>query len=135
MGSASADSVTPVDLTTKTAGTAILVGNSPLGISITPDQAPSADFAVEPAPSGSPTAFDASSSSAHFGTIASYAWSFGDGTTAVTTTANLTHTYAVPGSYAVTLRVTDSAGTSTTQAFTGQTMSRNGGTRQPPFVR
>ena len=64
---------------------------------------------------------------AHFGTIASYAWTFGDGTTATTTAATLTHTYAAAGSYPVTLTVTDSTGTSTTQVFTGQTMSRNGG--------
>ena len=56
------------------------MGTSPLGISITPDQAPSADFTAAPAPSGSTTTFDASASTAHFGTIANYAWNFGDGT-------------------------------------------------------
>ena len=37
------------------------------------------------------------------------------------------HTYARGGSYAVTLTVTDSAGTSINRVFTGQTVSNNGG--------
>ena len=97
-----------------------------MGISITPDQAPTAAFTVRPGLSGSATSFDASASSAHFGAIAGYAWSFGDGTAATTSTATLIHTYAAPGSYPVILTVTDTAGTSTTQVFTGQTVSRNG---------
>ncbi len=55
-------------------------GELPLGVAITPDQAPVASFTAAAAPAGSATSFDASASSAHFGTIASYAWSFGDGT-------------------------------------------------------
>ena len=52
----------------------------------------------------------------------------GDGvTTATTTTATATHSYVNPGTYTVTLTVTDSAGTSTAQVFTCQTVSRNGG--------
>ena len=56
-----------------------------------------------------------------------YAWNFGDGRTGLTTSPTVSHTYAAAGTYTVTLTVTDSAGTSTTQVFTGQTMSRNGG--------
>ena len=44
-----------------------------------------------------------------------------------TATPTIFHVYAAPGSYPVTLTVTDSSGTSTTKVFTGQTMSRNGG--------
>ena len=127
VSSTGSDDVTPISTATNTAGTPIPVGNSPLAISITPDQAPTASFTVAPAPVGSPTSFDASASGAHFGSIATYAWNFGDGTTATTHSATFNHTYAAPGSYAVTLTVTDSSGTSTTQVFTGQTMTRNGG--------
>ncbi|MFO7764292.1 MAG: S8 family serine peptidase, partial [Wenzhouxiangellaceae bacterium] len=52
--------------------------------------------------------FDGSASSDSDGTIASYAWDFGDGTTATGATAS--HTYDGDGSYTVTLTVTDDAG-------------------------
>jgi PKD repeat protein len=54
---------------------------------------------------------DASGSSDSDGTIASYAWTFGDGETASGATA--THQYAAGGSYDVTLTVTDNKGAST----------------------
>ena len=59
------------------------------------------------------------------GTIAAWAWDFGDSNTS--TAQNPTHVYAAGGTYTVTLTVTNSAGTSTTQTFTGQTVSNNGG--------
>ncbi len=46
------------------------------------------------------------------GTIASWAWSFGDGGTA--TQQNPSHTYAAAGSYAVVLTVTDNGGATNT---------------------
>ncbi len=39
--------------------------------------------------------------------IVNYTWSFGDGTTGVTTTPSADHVYAAPGTYAVSVRVTD----------------------------
>src|SRR5207247_9943992 len=51
--------------------------------------------------------FNASGSSDPDGTIASYAWTFGDGTTGSGATAN--PTYAAGGTYTVTLTVTDNA--------------------------
>ncbi|MEN8178746.1 MAG: PKD domain-containing protein [Pseudomonadota bacterium] len=54
--------------------------------------------------------FDGSSSNDANGSIVSYAWDFGDNTSA--TGANVSHTYAAGGSYSVTLTVTDDAGAS-----------------------
>ncbi|GGF13826.1 PKD domain-containing protein [Subtercola lobariae] len=52
--------------------------------------------------------FDASGSTDSDGTIASYAWKFGDGATATGVTAS--HAYASAGTYSVTLTVTDNQG-------------------------
>ena len=51
---------------------------------------------------------DASASSDSDGTVAGYAWTFGDGGSATTRTAQ--HTYAGTGTYPVTLTVTDDRG-------------------------
>jgi PKD repeat protein len=45
------------------------------------------------------------------GSVVSYLWDFGDGTTA--TGANPSHTYVIPADYAVTLTVTDNEGATT----------------------
>lgn len=120
----------PIDTTTDTAGApsaSPTTYGSATGIAITPDQAPTAAFTITPAPAGSPTVFNASSSSSPVGTIASYVWTFGDGHTKTTAHPKLTHSYTVGGTYTVTLTVTNSQGTSTRKVFTGNTMSRNGG--------
>jgi YVTN family beta-propeller protein len=121
------NTVSVIATATDTVVATITVGATPLGIAITPDQAPVASFSVSPAPAGQATTFDASASTVAFGTIASYAWSFGDGTTATTTTPIINHIYASPGTFTANVTETSSGGTSTTQVFTGQTMSRNGG--------
>jgi YVTN family beta-propeller protein len=120
------DSVTPIDTATNTTGTAIPVVNSPVGIAVTPDQGPVAGFSATAAPVGQASSFDGSASSDSDGTVASYHWDFGDGSSQTTASATTTHTYAVRGTYTVTLTVTDDAGCSTTQTFTGQTVSCNG---------
>jgi YVTN family beta-propeller protein len=123
------NTVTPVDLASATAGTPISLGtsgNNPVAIAITPDQAPIAHLNVTLAPNGSPSTFNASASTVAYGTIASYDWNFGDGTTDITTTPVTTHTYT-GGSYAASVIETSSTGTSTAQVFTGQTASQNGG--------
>src|SRR5437773_1259559 len=58
--------------------------------------------------------FDASASTDNVGVV-SYAWDFGDGSSASTATAN--HVYAHPGLYQATLTVTDAAGNSATSSF------------------
>ncbi len=52
--------------------------------------------------------FDATGSSDSDGNVTGYAWNFGD--TATSTLATPSHTYANPGSYSVTLTVTDDQG-------------------------
>jgi YVTN family beta-propeller protein len=122
-----ASTVTPINLSTNAAEANIVVGSGPDSVAITPDQSPVASFTVTAGAAGSASSFDASGSSVAYGTITSYVWNFGDGTSATTSTPATTHTYAAAGSYTVTLTETDSAGTSTAQVFTGQTVSRHGG--------
>lgn len=87
----------------------------PRGPAVTPDQAPVARMTVTPAPARRRTRLDASASTVRYGTIARYAWNFGDGTTATTTRPVTTHVYAAPGTYTVKLTETSSGGTSTTK--------------------
>jgi YVTN family beta-propeller protein len=119
-------SVTPIATATNTAGVAIAAGVAPNGVAVVPDLAPTAAFTAGSATAGQATNFDASASSASDGTVADYQWSFGDSQTATTTSPTTSHTYATAGAYTTTLTVTDNDGCSTTQIFTGQTMSCNG---------
>ncbi|HMC68157.1 MAG TPA: PKD domain-containing protein, partial [Mycobacteriales bacterium] len=74
------------------------------------DEPPAAVFATTPAVAilGQPVSFDGTGSSDPDGTIASYAWDFGDGTTGAG--AKPIHAYQSVGSYTVRLTVTDGAG-------------------------
>ena len=96
------------------------------GLVITPNQGPVASFFTTPGSAGSATAFDGSSSSDRDGTVARFDWNFGDGSTASNGGPRPTHIYANPGTYNVTLKVTDDEGCSTAQTYTGQTVSCNG---------
>ncbi len=60
--------------------------------------------------------FDGRTSSDSDGTIASYAWAFGDGSSATGSTTS--HTYTAAGTYTVTLTVTDNAGATGTATGT-----------------
>jgi hypothetical protein len=97
-------------------------------IAIVPDQAPLADFSVVGSRfrPGVPVRFDASRSKDPDGSIATYAWSFGHGRATTAKAAATTHTFARPGTYEVTLTLTDEEGCSTKFVFTGQTAYCNG---------
>jgi YVTN family beta-propeller protein len=121
------DTVSPINTATNTAGTAIPAGSNPVSVAITPDQAPSAAFSVTVGSASQASIFDGSASSSPVGSIASYHWDFGDGQSATTTTPVTTHVYGQVGPYTARLTVTNSAGTSLAQVFTGQTVSNQGG--------
>lgn len=118
--------VTPITIATNTPNAPISVGDFPNGSAITPDQAPVASFTAIVSSVDSPTIFDASNSVTPVGTIVSYFWDFGDGQTTTTASPVISHIYSSVGLFKVSLTVTNSAGTSTAQVFTGQTISNNG---------
>lgn len=72
--------------------------------------APTASFSVsvEVVNTTTPVTFDATGSTASDATIVNYTWQFGDGAEQVSTSAQITHTYAYPGKYVAILTVTDS---------------------------
>lgn len=105
----------------------IPAGQFPTDFEITPDQAPTALFTFTMGGGGAPTVFDASASFSPVGTIALYAWNFGDGQTLVTTSPITSHVYTTAGPFTVTLTVTNTGGTSTFQTYTGHVVSNNGG--------
>ncbi len=78
---------------------------------------------------GTAVSFSSAGSSDPDGTIASYAWTFGDGGTS--TVANPTHTYAAAGTYSVSLTVTDNLGATGSNSTTATISS---GANQPPVA-
>ncbi|HNS23253.1 MAG TPA: CARDB domain-containing protein [Candidatus Bipolaricaulis anaerobius] len=93
----------------------------------TPNQPPTASFTFSP-PNPDPgenVTFNASASSDPDGSIVTYSWSFGDGTTG--TGMPITKAYTADGFYVVTLTVTDNLGATGTTTRTIQV-----GTPPPP---
>jgi YVTN family beta-propeller protein len=103
-------------------GAPIAVGRLPRSIAVVPDQPPLASFSVPGrARPGVPLQIDASASRDADGSIATYAWDFGDRQSATATSPSQTHTFGAPGTYRVTLSLTDDEGCSGALVFTGQT--------------
>lgn len=90
--------------------------------------APGADFTADPVTGTAPLAvnFDGSASADVDGTIASYAWNFGNGQNGTGVTPPAV-TYTLPGTYVATLTVTDNKGATGTAS---QTITVN----RPPNV-
>ncbi|WP_395733863.1 PA14 domain-containing protein [Prosthecobacter sp.] len=92
-----------------TPATAAFIWNVSAGLTLQP-------LAAAPKATGSALTFTAQSAN---GINARYKWNFGDGTpeTAWLTTTSITHTYAGPGRYLVTLTATDDTGITITSTF------------------
>jgi hypothetical protein len=80
-------------------------------------RAPAVDVATVPSSgtTGMPLSFTATASDLDADRI-QFVWAFGDGAQAAG--AQVAHTYAAPGTYQVTLRITDEAGLTSTRSFT-----------------
>lgn len=105
----SATTTTTVDGTTTTTESTTTTTTSTT-TTVPANQTPVASFTATPSSGQVPVAvsFDASASSDSDGSIASYDWTFGDGSSATGATAD--HTYTAIGTYTATLFVTDDQG-------------------------
>ncbi len=113
---ASAGTFVPVLVVTDNLGLMTTATSATITVSVPlpPNQPPVATIGSNVTSGLAPlaVAFSSSGSSDPDGSIASYAWVFGDGNTS--TQANPSHTYASAGVYSATLTVTDNSGLSTT---------------------
>ncbi len=95
------------------------------------NQPPTAHFSVTTnTVAGTPMTLDGSASYDPDGTIASYSWDFGDGTTALTSVATTSHSYATAGPYTISLRVTDNEGA--ISSLVSQTITASSNLPNPP---
>ena len=110
-----------------TVGQPINIGLQVTRMFTLPDQPPIASFSA-PAPvrPGVPVAFDAGASRDPDGAIGRYAWRFGDGAEDSGIGPAQHHTFARPGSYEVSLTLTDNENCSTAFIFTGGSAICNG---------
>lgn len=120
----SSNNVTAISTASAAVTGTIPVGSPANDIVFAPNQAPAALFSAGAGEVGRAVAFDAGASSDPDGSVASYAWDFGDGATG--TGVSPQHTYAQVGTYTVRLTVADDQGCSTQLIYTGQTASCNG---------
>ena len=98
--------------------------NVPYDVVLAPS--PSASLTAVPGQTGTPSTFDASASTNDGGSVTGHAWQFGDGTGTITAGPTVSHSYAQPGVYTVTLTTTNVGGCAATFAFTGQSTSCTG---------
>lgn len=120
--------VTVIDTKTNLVlGNVYNIGGSPYGITVSPNQGPTAQLYVVPGRAGEPTEFDASGSADPDGMIEKYEWDFGDGSSATGSNPNVSHIYSTSGNYRATLKLTDNEGGSTEYVSSGKTAYHNGG--------
>jgi len=119
-------SVSVIDTATDQISTPIPVTGGPWQLAIVPDQSPVPSFTVG-ATKKQPLDifFSGLGSTDPDGTITSYNWSFGDGTTATNGGPTPSHKYAKAGTYPVSLTAVDNEGCSG-MVFTGRTAHCNG---------
>ena len=82
---------------------------------------------------GAPLAVNGGGSVAPTGTIVSYGWTWGDGTSDTVGSPTATHTYSTSGTFTVELTVTDNAGATAT-ATTSATIAPADATNSAPFA-
>jgi YVTN family beta-propeller protein len=105
----------------------ILTGEGAGGLAFVPDQSPTASMSLpKKIRPGVPATLNGSASNDPDGTIANFAWQFGDGGTATGPAPTASHTYAKPGTYSAVLTLTDNEGCSVAMVYTGQTASCHG---------
>jgi len=117
-----------VDLATRTVSaymqTGFIFGTiDPRAVVLVPG--PTASFSATSAPPGEASSFTAAAADPG-GTVLGHSWSFGDGTSAATSTPAVSHVYARPGAYTVTLTTSNQGGCANAFIFTGQTAYCNG---------
>ena len=84
---------------------------------VEPGYSPVAIFTYDPTINGKVIFFDATESYDPDGEIVSYLWNFGDGSVLETTGSVTIHTFEKPGTYNVTLTVTDNSGLTNTMTL------------------
>ena len=93
-------------------GTGKVNGSTAFSYSISPAySAPVASFSAAPASGGAP--FPVNFTDTSTGSITTRLWDFGDGTTLSATSTNVRHTYSIPGTYTVSLAVSNVWGSNT----------------------
>lgn len=100
-----------------------------VSVGSSPNQSPVASFSFSPSSplAGTSVSFNGTGSYDPDGSIVSYSWAFGDGSTASGTTTS--HVYSSPGTYTARLTVTDNRGATGT---TTRTVSVGATVNQPP---
>lgn len=111
--------ITPPDASLAERSEQIVVGSTPPDLSTCLSLPRGPQLQVASSGNGLVRGFDASASTPGDAAITSFAWDFGDGSTA--TGAAVSHTYASAGTFAVTLRVTDALGQQSTWQATPDT--------------
>lgn len=119
---------TVLDSSRNAAIASVTVGDEPTAAAVVPNQGPRATFFVSPTRRRAKKAltFHAAGSIDPDGTIADYAWDFGDGGHAQGPAPTRVHRYRHPGTYTISMVATDDEGCSTEVVFAGQTAYCNG---------
>lgn len=119
--------ISVIDTASLRAGAPIPDDDGPRQVAITPNQGPVATFtAPDRVIAGKAFFLDASASKDADGSVARYAWNFGDGTSGTEGDPDRRHSFSKPGTYRVTLTVTDEEGCSDRFVSTGSTVYCNG---------